>query len=354
MAKYSLIYRCLAIVIWTIVLIIPSNCAAQIIRSRDGVNLGTRDEFVTSCVSASNSRLLTISGLEVRTTEYCECVCDALLPSLTSSEIQQAMQYGSLMELFTRPDKLDMIMRCLDDNFSISKNYVFGNSETTNFEKSIAIKQCVREVYAQSESKNNLDPDYVNEYCSCAINRLYAEGYTFGDLDDIDSENSIAYNEIVIYCLDFAEKLDSDRSHQASVGAMDISGGGPLSIVPLIDYLGNGYKVKITVSGVPKYFLLDTGASDIVIDEETEKEIREHSPPGTLKYVGRKEYQLADNRSVEGRVYRVNHVNIGEYRLSNVLIAVVDDSSLLCGRSFLDKFSSWRIDKSSGKLIVYK
>jgi hypothetical protein len=53
----------------------------------------------------------------------------------------------------------------------------------------------------------------------------------------------------------------------------DIKGGSYRSLIPLTDYFGKGYKVKITIAGVSKYYLFDTGASDLIIDRDTEREL---------------------------------------------------------------------------------
>jgi predicted aspartyl protease len=50
----------------------------------------------------------------------------------------------------------------------------------------------------------------------------------------------------------------------------------------------------------------------------------------------------------------VDNITIGDYVLNNVVIAVIDEGSLLCGKSFLDKFKKWELDKENNFLILYK
>ncbi len=71
-------------------------------------------------------------------------------------------------------------------------------------------------------------------------------------------------------------------------------------------------------------------------------------------YLSKTEYTLANNKTVKGQKIKVNNIVIGDYTLNNVIIAIIDEGSLLCGKSFLDKFKKWEIDKQNNVLILYK
>jgi predicted aspartyl protease len=66
------------------------------------------------------------------------------------------------------------------------------------------------------------------------------------------------------------------------------------------------------------------------------------------------EYTLANNQTINAQLVKIDHVVIGDYTLNNVVIAIIDEGSLLCGKSFLDKFKKWEIDKPNNVLILYK
>ena len=66
------------------------------------------------------------------------------------------------------------------------------------------------------------------------------------------------------------------------------------------------------------------------------------------------EYTLANNQTVKGNMVKVDNIVIGDYTLNNVVIAIIDEGSLLCGKSFLDKFKKWEIDRQNNVLILYK
>jgi predicted aspartyl protease len=78
---------------------------------------------------------------------------------------------------------------------------------------------------------------------------------------------------------------------------------------------------------------------------------------GVLKkenYLNKTEYTLANNQKVKAQMVKLDNVIIGDFTLNNVIIAIIDEGSLLCGKSFLDKFKNWEIDKQNHVIILYK
>ena len=178
---------------------------------------------------------------------------------------------------------------------------------------------------------------------------MFDGGYTFGQMLEADDENSDAFNEIVMACL--SEVLQVDENYNLN---STISGGGVLSLVPLTNYFGNGYKVKIKIGGEEKYFLLDTGASDIIIDRDFERELLLNGVLSRKDYVGKADYIMANNKVVKADLVKIKEIEIGDYIINDVVIGIIDDGALLCGISFLDLFKKWEIDKDSNSLILYK
>lgn len=78
---------------------------------------------------------------------------------------------------------------------------------------------------------------------------------------------------------------------------------------------------------------------------------------GILKkenYIDKTEYVLANNQTVKGQMVKTDNVVIGDYTANNVVMAVIENGSLLCGKSFLDKFKKWELDKEKKLLILYR
>jgi len=82
----------------------------------------------------------------------------------------------------------------------IEEDYEFSNSNNPDLQIKIGIKICVDEIMNDEENKDIWTEDLAEEYCVCAINKLYSAGYTYKDILEIEDENSESFNEIVMPC----------------------------------------------------------------------------------------------------------------------------------------------------------
>lgn len=337
---------------------ITLHCAAQVVKSKDGISLGKRSEFISSCTKGADEKLMSINGIEIETYKYCACVCDNLIPTINSWELEKAVKENKMIDLFLKDKNLEILMQCLEGNFKLNEDYKFEYSNSTEFsselQSKVAVETCVKEIMSDSENKDIWTNELAEEYCDCAINRLFSAGYTYKDILEIEDENSESFNEIVMPCVAEVLKDKTEFKSSNTYNIDDITGGGYRSLIPLIDNLGQGYKVKITISGVTKYYLFDTGASDLIIDRDTERELLLNGVLKRENYLGKTEYILANNQTIQAQEVKVNNIVIGDYTLNNVVIAIIDNGSLLCGKSFLDKFKRWEIDIQNNFLILYK
>ncbi len=330
---------------------------AQDVKTKDGVAIGKRSDFIKSCVKGANKKLMNFNGLEIETEKYCSCVCDNLIPQINSWEMQEAAKENKMTDLFMKDENFKILMSCLEGNYKISDDYSFDKAGDSEITVQSGIKNCVLELMSDPEAKEIWTEEMANQYCSCAIEKLFKSGYTYKDLKEIENENSPIYNEIALPCVTEVFNGSSTKNVSASKNTYeptDISGGGKSSNVQLTDYLGKGFKIKITIDGVSRYYLFDTGATDLTIDSETERELLLNGTIKRADYIGEKEYELADGKTVTGQIVKVNNITIGDYTVKNVTIAVLKDGSLLCGKSFLDKFKKWELNKEDLKLVLYK
>ena len=334
------------------------HCAAQVVKTKDAVSLGKRSEFISSCTKVADKKLMNINGMEIETYKYCACVCDNLIPTINSWEIEKAVKENKMTDFLLKDKNLEILMQCLEGNFKINEDYKFEYSNSSEFnpelQNKVTVKNCVKEIMSDPENKDIWTNELAEEYCDCAINRLFSAGYTYKDILEIEDENSESFNEIVMPCVAEAFKDKTEFKSSNTYNIDDIKGGGYRSLIPLIDYLGQGYKIKITISGVTKYYLLDTGASDLIIDRDTERDLLLNGVLKRENYLGKTEYTMANNQTIQAQQVKVNNIIIGDYTLNNVVIAIIDEGSLLCGKSFLDKFKKWEIDKQNNFLILYK
>jgi hypothetical protein len=338
-----------------VVVIIFSSIRAesQIVKTKDGFALGDRSIFMKSCIEGVKVSTININGLQIEAKKYCSCLCDNLLPTLTLEEITYANQNNKMVDLMMKGNNFEILKQCVQASSKIDDDFEFGSGGNKNLQIKIGVKFCVDEALKSQGSDKILTRPMMEKYCDCAVKKLYADGYKYKDLEAILDQNSKAFNEVVVPCI--AEVL-SDKGLEKSKfhNKSDIIGVQSKSIVPLINYFGSSFKVKITIGGITKYFLFDTGASQLIIDRDFERELLIAGYLKKENYTDKSSYELANNESVVAQNLKVNGVKIGDYTLNNVKIAVMDNGSLICGTEFLSKFRNWEFDKEKKVLVLYK
>ena len=336
------------------VITLTLNCSAQIIKTKDGVSIGKRSDLIASCTKGAEKELMKFNGIEIETYKYCSCVSDNLIPTLNSWEMEKAVKENKIIDLFLEDKNLEILMSCLEGNFKVDDDYIFEDSGNSETQRKYSIKICVKEIMDAPENNDLWTKKLAEEYCECAIDKLFSEGYTFKDIQEIEDENSESFNEIAMPCISLVLGDNPEFKLSNTYNINDIEGDKYRSFIPLVDYLGQGYKIKISISGVSKYYLFDTGASDLIIDRDTERELLLNGVLKREDYLGKTQYTTGNNQIMEAQMVKVNNITIGDYTISNVVISVVDEGSLLCGKSFLDKFYKWEIDKQNKVLVLYK
>jgi|GEM_PF-1831457 len=115
----------------------------------------------------------------------------------------------------------------------------------------------------------------------------------------------------------------------------------------LIVSFGNGQ--------VEKRFILDTGAGQISISESLEQKLISNSIIKKENYISPGLFQIADGSIISCRRLIIPSIDVGGFKVYNVMAAVgTNNSPLLLGKNFLDKFSSWSINNETNSLILNK
>lgn len=333
-----------------LLLLAPLMGHAQNIYSKDGVDLGSRREFMNGCEGGVREKLIELKGVKVDGKRYCRCMADEFLPQVTAAELNKAVEEGGLEQLMLKEPYLGILMACVEPNATVQEEAVVGDLVQDAFGEEAFLRSC--ESAAMNELGNegeHMRPAVV-AYCNCAFDRMREKGITYSQLMQVENENSMAFNELVMPCV----ALLSDSSWTATDSTMVVEGTTAVSEVPLVDMLGRGYRLKLHVNGLERSFLFDTGASDLLISTELADELRAN---GTLRdehTLGTTRYELADGSQVKADKVRIDEIVIGEHRVRNVVAGVVEGGSLLCGRSLLDRFSKWEIDAKRKVLVLHR
>ena len=104
-----------------------------------------------------------------------------------------------------------------------------------------------------------------------------------------------------------------------------------------------------------KKFILDSGASEISISSGLERELINQGIIKKENYIQSGLYQLADGSIVSARRFIIPSLKVGDFTVYNVIGSVgTQNSPLLLGKNFLDKFKGWSIDNNTNILNLKK
>ncbi len=264
-------YAILSFVFWGMTVSLLAQNKA--IKTRDGLAIGTRNDFINACRDAAGKSFIEVEGVQLATVDYCACVCDNLIPKVDSRELITAVQEGNMVSYLLNDSNRPIIMDCVLNNMKTNPNFA-----------------------------NIPEKKYVsNEY----------------KIEDIVGDQS--YTE-----LDLKEL--------------------PNSV----------YTVQLTIDGEIRNFVFDTGASELIIDSDLERELLLNGSIGRENYIEKRPFILANGDRVSAQMIRVNAVKVGEYTVNNAVIAVIDSGDLLLGTGFLKKFKKWELDSQNKVVRLYK
>ncbi len=345
----NFIFKLLFFSVITLIIIPKSNC--QNILSKDGLSLGNRDEFIASCLKGANNTMVKYKGMELQASKYCACLADNLIPTLDSKEIFKATKANKIKELFLNDKNLDIVVKCAEGNVKYSDDFKFGQSNDLELQKKVFVKNCKNEIM-QVNSNDVWTADIAEKACICVYDKFITGGSSLKEIKEMIDINSPIYNEVALPCVVKAFEKTNNKENYYNIN--DIIGTKYKSEINLVDFFGKGYKVKIKIGNVSKYFLFDTGASDLIIDGDTERELLLDGFLKRENYLYKSEFELANNNTVLGQKVKINNITIGDFVVNNVVLTIFNSGSLLCGKSFLNKFKNWEIDEKNKILILYK
>lgn len=410
---------------------------AQTIYTKDGVELGEREEVLAECIKAMSASL-TDDEIKINVEGFCICFTDTKFPEMDSSILESAdareffEKFNSEDEKFEEEDELlllavDCVMKsdlftedagenstgfrnsikamCIETygsehntagqyseetieevcdcvatqliSASITSDLILDPVESKQFFEDIwiscatmefiaetiqsvdeeatleeLIEICKAEWYKGEDDEITATEEQITDYCRCAIEKAGSEEYKDMEVADLENEHSRLYNEVILGCLLETGILIVDV--ESEYDPEDIHGGDAFTEVPYIPYSAGLGKFMIDIGGVQRYFLLDTGSSDLVIDRNMEQELLGAGLLTEEHYLGKGEYQMADGSTVKTDVVFISGVKLGDYTVDNVVIAIMDEGGFLAGGNFLNKFKDWELDKKKKVIRFYK
>jgi aspartyl protease family protein len=105
---------------------------------------------------------------------------------------------------------------------------------------------------------------------------------------------------------------------------------------------------------LPVNFVLDSGASDVVIPEKLAKQLLRTGALTAADYRGAVLARMADGRVVKHQAYVLHSLTVGHWVVTDVPVMVVAGNTAepLLGQSFLSRFGRWAIDNNRSVLLL--
>jgi clan AA aspartic protease (TIGR02281 family) len=129
-------------------------------------------------------------------------------------------------------------------------------------------------------------------------------------------------------------------------------GTSNIQIIPLIKS-GKIYYINVIIGNTRKKYVLDSGASDVTIDESTYNQLVKNGLIESVHKLSNGKYKIADGSTKSYKRTYIPEIVIGNVSVENIIGTIVPDGQpLLLGKSFLDSFKKWQIDNSKDVLIL--
>ena len=113
------------------------------------------------------------------------------------------------------------------------------------------------------------------------------------------------------------------------------------------------FYIEVNIGDIKKQFVLDSGASEISISSNLERELIAKGIIKKEHYLQSALYKIADGSIVTKRRVLIPKIKVGDFELYNIAASVgTSDIPLLLGKSFLDKFTKWSIDNKEDILTL--
>jgi clan AA aspartic protease (TIGR02281 family) len=131
------------------------------------------------------------------------------------------------------------------------------------------------------------------------------------------------------------------------VGLLALAGvrSAAAETIPLQRDRGAFHVVGRINGAVSVTFVLDTGASDVLIPQEVADALTRSGALGRDDFIGTQTYQLADGSRLKSRRIVIRELTVGGQTVRNVVGSIGPARSpALLGQTFLSKFPSWTLD----------
>ena len=110
------------------------------------------------------------------------------------------------------------------------------------------------------------------------------------------------------------------------------------------------FQTNMSFGEIEKYLTLDSGCSEVILNEDLAKSLKIAGDIGPGDYLGLEMFTLADGRDVAIEKYRVRQMKVGSCVMNDFVVGVIEEGGMLLGMGYLSLFDSWELDQSAQTL----
>lgn len=307
-------------------------------RFNDGKTLPGKQRTLSYCEKAI-SALQYPADTSIDVKKVCNCMLQSA--ELMYSSVEYNKQQGLYANLYDMvadeksPAHLEAVNcmakgKLLADHMPVTGSYDYNSREV----HSAYTTNCIQQLVANGDAER-LNADV---YCECIWEGMRANNVTPGNFVLLTDANSDLYNKVAAPCIDKAGK--GAQAAKASVS-------GPESQRVQLAKMMGANRIKVNVSGLEKYMILNTGMPETYISSSLENELLLN---GSIKH---SDYlpMLNGHRKV-----LLHNIKIEGYTIDNVEAVISDDYNgwMYLGGNVLNAFSQWCMDNRTNELILQK
>ena len=318
-------------------------CAQQqnFISSKEGKPMLNRFNFINNCLRSLNKERTDKTAMTI-----CECQANKIDGHFTNKQYRQ----------LGNSDMVDLSGLIKEDTAlyrEIQRCYT-GSGKTFLIQaegfKEEFINNCMKSI-RRNDTDGRLDTVRVRNFCNCQLNLVTSKQIADAEIEKMNNPNSVLFFEMMYKCGDpFREENTGSKNWNENAGK-DVL--GPASdTVRILTMEGMTY-IKLKTGSMIQFWLFDTGATDLLINKEMEEQLKKEGMISQASYLGTGKYEMANGTIDTCRKYQVNNIQVGHYKINNIIMAVSDKSKrIIAGKGLLNKFTNWTLDNKNDLLIL--
>jgi hypothetical protein len=322
----------------------PSLLKAQddYILSKEGTRMFSKRDMVFNCLRSLNKDRSDPVALQV-----CECQVNAIDGYFSRSQYRKYTK-NNITDLQAMIEGDSILNNRIQACFTASGRTVLMSAERSS---QGYVADCIESV--RNSTHKTLDSARLKNFCACQVELIKVKQLSDAELKTINDPNSLLFFELMHNCGNPFSSRELSGHEWAASAARDVRGPAA-DTISMLDVGGMSF-VKLKIGSQVLVWMLDTGASEMLITKDMEETLTKENILSQDNYLGSEEFEMANGQVDTCRRYRVNNIRIGKFYLDNIVVSVSETAKrLLVGRSLLNKFSNWTLDNRTKTLVLSK